>query len=171
MKKNILMYTVLGLMFTALGALAAIQNAPPAPEPVVATLLNQKLKDTAGQPQALARYHGQAMLVNFWATWCAPCVKEMPELSALSAELAPKGVQVLGIGIDSPSNIKEFLVKTPVRYPIFVAGMEGTELSRAFGNKQGGLPYTVLIGADGKVRKTYLGALKFDEVRADLAKL
>ncbi|MCG2583439.1 TlpA disulfide reductase family protein [Massilia sp. TS11] len=171
MKKNLLIYSLAGLMFTALGAFAAIQTQAPDPEPVVATLLAQQLKDPAGQAQSLARFKGKPMIVNFWATWCAPCVKEMPELSGLAAELAPKGVQVLGIGIDSPSNIREFLVKTKVSYPIFVAGLEGTELSRQFGNKQGGLPFTVLVGADGKVRKTYLGALKFEQLRADLAAL
>jgi peroxiredoxin len=71
-----------------------------------------------------------------------------------------KGVQIVGIGIDSPSNIKEFLQKYEISYPIMVAGMEGTDLSRQLGNKSGALPFTLLIDRNGKVAKTYLGRLK-----------
>ncbi len=122
-------------------------------------------------PQALSQWQGKAMVVNFWATWCAPCVREMPELDAMAKELAAKNIAVIGIGIDSPSNIAQFAAKLKISYPVYVAGMEGTDLARELGNAQGGLPYTVLIGADGAVRKTYLGQLKFDQLRADLAAL
>ena len=95
----------------------------------------------------------------------------MPELSGLQAELTPKDVQLLGIGIDSPSNIADFAAKYKIAYPLYIAGMSGTELSRQFGNSAGGLPFTVLIGRDGQVRKTYLGRLKLAELRADIASL
>jgi peroxiredoxin len=98
-------------------------------------------------------------------------VEEMPELSELQNSALGKKIQVIGIGIDSPSNIAEFTRKVKVAYPIYVAGMSGTELSRQFGNTQGGLPFTVLIGADGSVKKTYLARLKFDDLKADLAAL
>jgi peroxiredoxin len=78
---------------------------------------------------------------------------------------------VIGIGIDSPSNIAQFAAKFKIAYPLYVAGMGGTDLARQFGNSAGGLPYTVLIGADGQVRKTYLGRLKFEELKRDLAAL
>ncbi|MGO4468101.1 TlpA family protein disulfide reductase, partial [Pseudoduganella sp. RAF53_2] len=84
---------------------------------------------------------------------------------------AGKKVQVIGIGIDSPTNIADFAKKFNIAYPVYVAGMSGTDLSRQFGNAQGGLPFTVLIGADGQVKKTYLGRLKFDQLKADLANL
>jgi peroxiredoxin len=95
----------------------------------------------------------------------------MPELSALAAGEEGKKLQVIGIGIDSATNIADFSNKFKISYPVLVAGMAGTELSRQFGNGAGGLPYTVLIGADGQVKKTYLGRLKFDELRKDLASL
>jgi thiol-disulfide isomerase/thioredoxin len=110
-------------------------------------------------------------VVNFWAPWCAPCVQEMPELSQLAAESAGKNIGVIGIGIDSPTNIAQFAAKFKISYPLYVAGMSGTDLSRQFGNTAGGLPYTVLIGTDGQVRKTYLGRLRFAELKADLAAL
>jgi thiol-disulfide isomerase/thioredoxin len=148
----------------------ALANPPPASAPVAA-LYAQSMNDAAGTPHALSEWKGKALVVNFWAPWCAPCVKEMPELAALAADSAAKNISVIGIGIDSPTNIAEFATRVKVSYPLYVAGMSGTELSRGFGNTSGSLPYTVLIGADGKVRKTYLGQLKFDQLKADMAAL
>jgi len=145
-------------------------SAPVAGGPVEA-LYAQSMNDAAGAPQQLSQWKGKAVVLNFWAPWCGPCVQEMPELVALSKELTAKNVGVVGIGIDSPTNIAQFTDKYKISYPVYVAGMSGTDLSRQFGNTNGGLPFTVLIGADGKVRKTYLGRIKFDELRADLAAL
>lgn len=192
--KQLLGYVVVGIGFAGLGSLVAcekkadvVQAAPVPPPPampaptVVATpaapvdpaanLFAQTLNDEAGKPQALSQWKGKPLLVNFWAPWCAPCVKEMPELSTLSGELKAEGIQFIGIGVDTPTNIAEFTGKYKVTYPIYIGGMGATDVARAFGNANGSLPYTVLIGADGKVAKTYLGILHFDELRKDLAAL
>jgi thiol-disulfide isomerase/thioredoxin len=179
-QKHLSAYVVVALLFAATGAYVGYkkQDIPPvtttAPAGVtgpVAALYKQTLPDAKGTATALAQYQGKALLVNFWAPWCGPCVQEMPELSALAAGEEGKKLQVIGIGIDSPTNIAEFSNKYKITYPVLVAGMSGTDLSRQFGNSGGGLPYTVLIGADGQVKKTYLGKLKFDELRKDLATL
>lgn len=181
LKKNHLIYAAIALACAAAGAWVSSQKAPSvAPPPTAANtppatpvdeLFQQQLNDAKGVQQALAQWKGKALIVNFWAPWCGPCVEEMPELSALQGEIRDKNVQVIGIGIDSPSNIAAFAEKNKIDYPVYVAGLSGTELSRKFGNAQGGLPYTVLLGADGKVVKTYLGRLKFGELRADLARM
>ncbi|HEU5437188.1 MAG TPA: TlpA disulfide reductase family protein [Telluria sp.] len=150
---------------------AAAPAALPADAGPVEALYAQSMNDAAGKPQSLAQLKGKAVVVNFWAPWCGPCVQEMPELVELSKELGSKNIGVVGIGIDSPTNIAQFTDKYKISYPIYVAGMSGTDLSRQFGNTNGGLPFTVLIGADGKVKKTYLGRIKFAELRADLAAL
>jgi thiol-disulfide isomerase/thioredoxin len=173
MKRNILIIAPIALLFGIIGVYLGWKHSEPAPEAngAVIALLSQSLPDVQGNAQRLSQWKGRPMVVNFWATWCAPCVQEMPELSSLQSELAPRHIQIVGIGIDSPSNIAEFSKKYKIAYPLYVAGMNGTELSRQFGNQAGGLPFTVLIGADGQVRKTYLGRLKFDELRSDLSKL
>lgn len=186
-KKNLAAIVFVALGFGALGAYFGLDKKPqatppgagaatPAAAPVPAgpaqALFEQTLPDAAGKQQALAQWRGKALLVNFWAPWCAPCVQEMPELSALQQEFAGaaagKALQIIGVGIDSPSNIAQFAAKLNVAYPLYVAGMGGTDLMRLFDNNAGSLPYTVLIGADGQIKKTYLGRLKFEQLRADL---
>ena len=171
------------VIFIAVGVAVGNKTRPVAPAPAVTqptaavaaspatNLYGQTLNDLAGKPQSLSQWKGKPLLVNFWATWCGPCVQEMPELSDLANAEAGKRFNVIGVGIDSPSAMSEFAAKHHIKYPLYVGGMGGTELSRAFGNTNGGLPFTVLIGADGQVRKTYLGKLKFDELKADLAAL
>jgi thiol-disulfide isomerase/thioredoxin len=181
-KKNLIGYAVVAIAFGVVGALAGINQKVAGPitvayadtgkQPTAVThFFQQSFNDAGGKPQSLAQFQGKPLVINFWAPWCAPCVREMPELDAFAKEVKAKQVNVVGIGIDSPSNIAQFAGKLKISYPIMVAGMGGTDLARDFGNEAGGLPFTVLIGADGQVKKTYLGSLKFDQLRADLEKL
>jgi thiol-disulfide isomerase/thioredoxin len=170
---NALVMGGVGLCFAAGGAYLGMRQLEPAPAeaPAVANMFSQSLVDTSGQAQSLSQWKGKALVVNFWATWCAPCVDEMPELSALQTEVAPSNIQILGIGIDSSANIAQFASKYKITYPLYTGGLNATELSRQFGNKAGGLPFTVLVDRNGKVKKTYLGRLKMDELRKDLGSL
>jgi peroxiredoxin len=131
-----------------------------------ALFFGQTLPDAAGQPVPLQRFAGQPLIVNFWATWCPPCVEEMPELSELHHELQPRGLRMVGIGIDSPEKIAEFAAKRPVSYPLLVAGMGGTELGRQFGNSVGALPFTVLIAPSGAVAQRILGRVDIVRLRS-----
>lgn len=164
---------ICGLLFAAIGIYVGLQATEvKAPQNgAVQKLMSLTLIDSHGAPQKLGQWQGKTLIVNFWATWCAPCVQEMPELSALQKEFSKSNLQLLGMGIDSPGNIKEFADKYHISYPLFSAGMEGTELSRLLGNPSGGLPFTLLIAGDGSIIKTYLGRLKMDDLRADITKI
>jgi peroxiredoxin len=133
--------------------------------------MQMSMKDSGGKQRKMSEWQGKILLLNFWATWCPPCVSEMPELVALQSDWSSKNLQVVGIGIDSPSNIREFAEKHQITYPLLLGGLEGSELSRQFGNQSGGLPFTILIGPDGSVRQTYMGRLDMEKVRADLASM
>ena len=173
MKKNSVIFVVIAVLFAILGVMWGNKRLQPqAPElSSVDRLFAKSMKDTSGHLQDLSQWKNKGLIVNFWATWCAPCVQEMPELSALQPEIAPAHIQIIGIGIDSAANIAEFAAKYKITYPLYIGGLDASELSRQLGNQAGGLPFTILIGRDGKVKKTYLGRLKMEELRKDLTSL
>jgi thiol-disulfide isomerase/thioredoxin len=124
-----------------------------------------------GKITSLSGYRGRPMLLNFWASWCAPCVKEMPALSVLNRKYGPVGVQFVGVGVDSAANVNQFLRRVRVDYPIYVAGGGGVDLARALGDQIGGLPYTVLIDSAGRIRWVQLGGINPAQVAAALDQL
>ena len=130
----------------------------------LATLWALTLARPEGGELALASLRGKPLLINFWATWCAPCVRELPEIDRFHREFGPRGWQVLGLAIDSPTPVREFLAKVKVGFPVGLAGLEGTDLVFQLGNPQGGLPFTVMIDAGGKVLQRKLGETHFDEL-------
>lgn len=113
--------------------------------------------DEKGQPQALKKYAGKIVVLNFWATWCEPCREEMPELSKLHSTYQNQNLVVLGVAVDDVAAISNFAKETKVSYPLFAADMQGMEIATNLGNDKGVLPYTVIIKADGSVAKTYFG--------------
>lgn len=100
---------------------------------------------------------GQAVLVNYWASWCGPCVTEMPLLSAFAAEQGAQGVQVVGIALDDADAARAFLAARPVAFPTAVEAPTRTDSSVQLGNRQGVLPYSVLIDAQGRIRARRAG--------------
>lgn len=153
----------------ALTSISAMAASTPSVQPgAVGQLWSAAVTNLDGKPQSLAAYKGRPVVINFWASWCGPCVAEMPELSALQREYAKKGIQFVGLGVDSAANVKTFLQKVKVEYPVYIAGFGGADLARAFGNNAGGLPFTVVIDAKGTVRSTKLGQIKPDELRHTL---
>lgn len=117
-----------------------------------------------GGSLALSSLRGRPWVLNFWATWCPPCVEELPELNRFHTQWSPKGWQVVGLAVDSPSAVRQFLARQPLGFPIGLAGLEGASLSRELGNAQGGLPFTAVFAADGRVRRTKAGATHLAEL-------
>ena len=113
----------------------------------------------AGAALQLASLRGQPLLLNFWATWCPPCVSEMPLLDRFYGEQQARGWQVVGLAVDNLEPVRGFLAKHPVAYPIALAGVEGVGLSRSLGNSSGALPFTIVFDRTGKVAQRKLGTI------------
>jgi thiol-disulfide isomerase/thioredoxin len=122
-----------------------------------AALWPLQFETPAGSTLAMGTLRGKPLLVNFWATWCPPCIEELPLLEAFYRENASKSWQVVGLAIDQPSAVRTFLQRTPVSFPVGLAGLGGSELSKALGNIAGALPYTVVISGSGEVVRRRMG--------------
>lgn len=120
-------------------------------------LWGMEFEKPEGGVVALKSFSGKPLLLNFWATWCPPCVEELPMLNAFYREHAAKGWQVLGLAIDQPSAVRKFLARLPLEFPVGLAGLGGTDLGRSLGNLTGGLPFTVVLGAAGRVLHRKMG--------------
>jgi thiol-disulfide isomerase/thioredoxin len=118
-----------------------------------------------GEVLRLSQCQGKPLVLNFWATWCTPCVEEMPLLEAFFQENQSKSWQVVGLAIDQPSAVKRFLKQFPVNYSIGLAGLGGTELVKKLGNPEGALPFTLVLNAQGAVVMQKLGKLSDQELR------
>jgi len=145
-------------------------RAPPLPAGVIAARRGERvpaltLSDLDGTAVQLPdAWAGRPTLVNLWATWCAPCLKEMPDLQAFSAQQGAAGVRVVGIALDDPDAVRNFLAAHGITYPILTDAPGPADAGVRLGNRAGVLPYSVLIDANGRLLKTRIGP--FDDASA-----
>jgi peroxiredoxin len=129
------------------------------------TIPELRLPDLDGRTVALPQdYAGRPMLINVWASWCGPCIEEMPELQRYSETQGERGVQVIGLALDDAESVREFLQRVPVRYPILLDTPGPADASVRLGNRRGVLPYSVLIGSDGRILRQRLGPFSSGEL-------
>jgi thiol-disulfide isomerase/thioredoxin len=114
----------------------------------------------------MASLHGRPLVLNFWATWCPPCIKELPELDRFHREWSSKGWRVVGLAVDGVRPVREFLQKQPLTFAVGMAGLDGSALSRQLGNEQGALPFTAVFDRRGHLAHRKLGQTDFEELSA-----
>ena len=137
-----------------------IEIQPPGP-PTVAPAFT--LNDLHGNPRESSEWQGRTVVLNFWATWCAPCRREIPVLVELQAQHDPNELTVLGIAIDEADAVSEYVRQIGMTYETLVGQMDAIDVVTAYGNRIGALPYTVIIGPDNKIKWIHAG-----EVTAEL---
>lgn len=153
----------------------AAPPARPAPTQVAreagAPILALSLPDSNGQPQALSQWRGKVLVVNFWATWCPPCLREIPEFAAVSRRFADAPVQFVGIGIDQPDNVRRFAEDNRVPYPLLIAPLQTLAVTSALGNTSQALPFTAIFDRQGELDFVKLGTLNEAELEGKIRAL
>ena len=156
-----------GVALVAGATAYALRRQPEAarqPGPVEEAFWQREFSQLDGTTLRMATFRGQHLVVNFWATWCPPCVEELPLLNAFFSENKSKSWQVVGLAVDQPSAVRRFQAQNPLSFPVAMAGLEGTDLSRSLGNLSGGLPFTVVFGPQGEVRHRKIGRVSPDDL-------
>ena len=173
-------------LFTAIGLAAALAGtalwlvtrppaAPSAPSgaaaPAIApaAIFAATFVDAAGARRSLGQFQGKVLVVNFWATWCAPCREEMPGFTRLQARWGGRGVQFVGLSNEDGEKAARFGRELGVGYPLWTGGEEVAELSRRLGNRLGVLPHTVILGSRGEVLDMKVGPYMERELETRLA--
>ena len=114
---------------------------------------------------ATSTFKGHPLVLNFWATWCPPCVEELPLINNFFQQNKAKGWQVLGLAVDQAAPVSRFLAQSPLSFSVALAGFPGIEISRSLGNSSGALPFTVVFDSTGKVVHRKMGKLTADDLR------
>ena len=141
----------------------------PEPGAAVTELPEFQLADMNGDLQSITKFTGGPLLINFWATWCGPCLREMPLLESVWQEKKAQGLTIVGIAVDRQNEVNTYLETTPVTYPILIGQSDGMEAAESFGPAFVGLPFTVFVAPQGDILLTYSGELKREQLEDILA--
>ena len=157
------------LAFASVGIIAGIagwilSSRSTAPATDTQALRSTRFADLAGKARSLSEWDGRVRVVNFWATWCAPCREEIPALVQSREKLLASGVEFIGIAIDQAAKVAEFVRSVGISYPILLAGAEALDLVRDLGNPSGGLPFTVVLDQKGGVAHRNLGVVTREKI-------
>ena len=168
MKRTLLaltaLLTVIGMLWAGYFQLGGTGKRVPSASQQREALYATALPDIDGRLQALQQWRGKVLVVNYWATWCLPCRDEMPAFSALQTRFAARGVQFVGIANDEPGKVREFARLTPVTYPLLIGNFDVFGMTVDLGNAAMGLPFTIVLDREGKMRASVLGRMQEHEL-------
>jgi thiol-disulfide isomerase/thioredoxin len=161
------------LLGAAVSAAAAVTGAgvawhrwrPDAADEAAAALWSMQFDRPEGGKLVMANLRGKPLLINFWATWCVPCIRELPALQRFQRDHAALGWQVLALAVDQPVPVLEFIARFKLELTVALAGVDGLEWQRAMGNDKGGLPFSLVLDASGRARQRKLGETTLEDLK------
>ena len=127
--------------------------------------------DLSGELHRIGSWKGKVLVVNFWATWCPPCLEEIPMFVRLQQALGQRGLQFVGIAVDQPDKVADFVAKNAVNYPVMIGQLDAIKIAESAGNDSGGLPYTLVFDRQGRVESRHFGGLTERELKPIIEKL
>lgn len=133
------------------GGILARDFLAPAEQISPTTLPDFNIPDVSGNQHNISEWQGKIRVINFWATWCPPCLKEIPEFIALQEQYAAYGVQFIGIAIDDQDSVEEYLASAKINYPILIGGVSGITLAHQLGNGADAVPFTLVVNQQGQI--------------------
>jgi thiol-disulfide isomerase/thioredoxin len=122
------------------------------------------LSDLSGKTHDIAEWRGKVLVINFWATWCPPCKKEIPEFMAVQKQYSSQGLQFIGVAIDDKEAVKEYLSQAPINYPVLIAEEEGLALAYKMGDISGTVPFTVVVSKEGQILHRHPGNFSKEQI-------
>jgi thiol-disulfide isomerase/thioredoxin len=165
--KFIVLIIIIGLMSSFAGLYFSKNISLSLNDPQTEIFFNSISKDKNNKSVSLSQFKNRWLLVNFWATWCAPCREEIPELNELFKN--NKDVHLIAIAIDEIGAVNKFLTKTPINYESLISNdIKGVEISKSLGNDRGVLPFTVLIKPNGKIQEVFFCKLNMESLNKHL---
>lgn len=157
--KHYAILTAAAVLALAGGIISQTRSNPFEQADATSAALNFTLPDLQDTPRSIDEWKGKILVINFWATWCPPCLKEIPEFVQLQQELADRNVQFIGIAIEDKSPVAAFIKRQPMNYPVLIAGDNGIALSQQLGNVIGAVPFTLIVNSQGQVIHRHPGEL------------
>ncbi len=164
-KKSI--YVIYSLLLVCIGLLIGTLTFKPNQNRDVSEIFLQKFPNLEGEMVAIGDYRGERFtVINFWATWCAPCVEEMPMFSNFHSKNQINGIKVIALAVDSKKQVLTFLNQKKLKQPVLIVGSEGSDLTSFLGSEKNALPFTALIGPNNSLLKTKMGKVSEIEVKS-----
>lgn len=129
------------------------------------------MPDTEGTVRNIKEWDGKVLVINFWATWCPPCRREMPAFIELQEQYGEQGLQNIGVALDETDKVIDFMDTYGVNYPMLLADLAAIEVGKQYGNRFGALPYTAIVDRQGKITFTRRGELEKEVAEVEIKKL
>lgn len=162
MKKTGLIIIV--ALLALVGGIMAKEFISTAEQTTPTPLPDFNLPDVAGNLHSISEWQDKILVINFWATWCPPCLKEIPEFIALQQKYTAKGVQFIGIAIDDQDAVEDYLVSTKINYPVLIGGVNGIALAHQLGNSVDAVPFTLIVDRQGQIIHRHPGGFSKEQI-------